>query len=176
VAPPDDLDIAAAHYELQARHLHDAFDRGVALSNFAAALGMSVIGDRRRNLERCIAALREAMPLVDPAQDANTYASVCTNLAYALPNRSSEDPVADLLEARDLCDRALLARSPNVDAEQWAYTQINLGVILTSLWREGIGEGADAISALEEVLKYANEFARTDFIARTHHNIAESTA
>lgn len=153
----------AEHVEEAVRLLSDAIDYADAEVQRAARmmqLAMAYIehpgGDRRGNLDEAVLLLREAIRVVG---DAEPWLLACiqTNLAYVLSLRESGDKVDNLTEGYRLCQAALTWRSPERDVVDWAFTQINLGMIIDNLAHLGRARHRDARRAWESVLPYARE-------------------
>src|SRR5271166_731110 len=89
------------------------------------AYGERVKGDPSENIERAIASLRDGLGQLDGSEDRELRAMMQTNLAVGLIRRT-RDRLAAARSAIELCREALSFRSPQRDADNWAYTQINL--------------------------------------------------
>jgi CHAT domain-containing protein len=140
------------------------------LSHLAMAYGQRTMGDRRENTDSAISLLREAIRELGTA-DPDVRAGLQTNLAFALTEGEVEDPIDDLIEAYDLCQSALRWRTPLRNANDWAYTQVNLGAVLARLADHGRARRSDARAAYASVLPYASEIDQ-QVVATAQTNVA----
>ena len=143
--------------------------RARRLSHLAMAYMHRVTGDRRDNLEATIDLGREAIGLIGDTEP-DLRAALQTNLAFALTERESNNPVDDLTEAYDLCQAALTRRSPERNANDWAYSQVNLGAVLSKLAGHGRARHRDARRMYASVLPFANE-VDAEVIATVRTNV-----
>ena len=127
-------------------------------------------GDRRENLDEAVLLLREAIRVVGNTEPW-LLAWIQTNLAYALSLRESGDRIENLTEGYRLCQAALTWRSPDRGVVDWAFTQINLGMIIDGLAHLGRARHRDARRAWESVLPYAQELP-ADVVGTAQTNLA----
>ena len=140
-----------------------------ALSHLAIVLSERIRGDRAENLERAVALLRRALDEVAESGDDDVEALVQTNLAMALIRSESGERVAALREAADLCRAALTVRSPDRDAVDWAYSQLNLGEALQLLAALEETDAGEAIAAYECVILEAARVGDPWLVGIAHH-------
>ena len=117
--------------------------------------------------------------MLNETSDPETLALARTNLALALQIQAREGDTNLLCEGRDLCEAALLYRSPQRNPTDWAYSMINLGVILGRLAPLGEADPAESVKAYEAVLAQAAVLppdvvahARLNLLAVTFDQIA----
>jgi CHAT domain-containing protein len=134
----------------------DRVVRALRLSHLAVAYEQRPKGDRRDNTENAVTLLRDAIREVGTA-DPDMLAGLETNLAFALTRREVDDPIDDLIAAYDLCKSALTWRTPERNANDWAYTQVNLGAILERLADHGRARRGDARAAYTSVSPYVSQ-------------------
>jgi CHAT domain-containing protein len=127
--------------------------RAHRLLNAAVATGQQVTGDPRAHFRRARDLLEEGLELVDEHAEPELAAMMRTNLAQALVRLARDDLVV-LRRARALCDKALEYRSPDRNAEDWAYTMINLGTALEGLAAAGEVDRGQARRAYEAVIDW----------------------
>lgn len=115
-----------------------------------------VYGDRAENIEQAISLLRDARAALTSASPPELHAIVETNLATALLRRERGGGQDSSAEAVELCRSALQYRSPERNARDWGYSQVNLGFALESLAAHGAVDIGEAIAAYEAVLAEAD--------------------
>jgi CHAT domain-containing protein/tetratricopeptide (TPR) repeat protein len=128
-------------------------------------------GDPAENVELAIAGLRTALEAADESQPSDLVANIQTNLAHNLDLRHRGDRSANLAEARDLCLRALEWRSPERNAVDWAYTEINLGSIYDHLAELGEDEVSKAEASLRRVIDEAERVATPALVGHAHASL-----
>jgi CHAT domain-containing protein/tetratricopeptide (TPR) repeat protein len=113
---------------------YSADDETLARRTMLLALAYSerIEGDRRDNIDEAVRLHREAVRVLGDT-DPDLLAQILTNLAHALSLCESGDRAGNLTEAYRLCQAALTWRTPERDAVDWAYTQVNLGNIIAGL-------------------------------------------
>ena len=111
----------------------------------AAVIGEQVDGDPRGRARSAERILREVIGLLDETSDPETLARARTNLALALQIQARDGDTELLCEGRELYEAALLYRSPERNPENWAYSVINLGVVLGR--RPGVPSARDVHQA-----------------------------
>ena len=129
----DNLEAAIASFEEAGRRAPDEGHRAQVHMHLGLAYRERIRGDRSQNLERAIFFLRESLDLLDDATPPEIWAIVRTNLASTLLLGDRGNRADDLREAADLCRAALEYRTPERNATDWAYTQLNLAGILQDL-------------------------------------------
>ena len=127
------------------------------LMHLGLAFGERIHGDRADNIDDAVRVLREAIRLLDGSEDDELRAMVRTNLSVALARGEGNDRRTVLREAAELCREALRYRSVQRNADDWAYSQINLGEALRDLAALGEGDAADARGVFEEVVDHAGD-------------------
>ncbi len=132
------------------------------------AYGERVKGDPKQNIERAIGSLRDGLAQLEGSDDGELRAMMQTNLAVAL-TRSGGDRVADARAAVELCRAALDYRSPERDADNWAYTQINLAYALRNLVELGEDYASEARAAFQAVIDHADAISDRALIGGAHH-------
>jgi len=140
----------------------------------AAVIGEQVDGDPRGRAQASERVLREAIGLLDETSDPETLALARTNLALALQIQAREGDATLLREARELCEAALLYRSPQRNPTDWAYSMINLGVILGQLAALGETDPGDGLKAYEAVITQAAVLP-PDVVAHARMNLLAVT-
>ena len=141
------------------------------LMQIGLAYSERIRGDRRENLVRSIELLRLALDELEPDAPAETRAMMRTNLAMALMRSEDDDRVAVLQEAADLCEAALQDRSPEENADNWAYSQLNLGEIHEDLAGLGEGDLADARRAYARVIDESHRIDEQTLVGAAHHRL-----
>ena len=132
------------------------------------AYGERVKGDPKQNIERAIGSLRDGLAQLEGSDDGELRAMMQTNLAVAL-TRSGGDQLADARAAVELCRAALDYRSPERDADNWAYTQINLAYALRNLVELGGDYASEARAAFQAVIDHADAIGDRALIGAAHH-------
>jgi hypothetical protein len=125
--------------------------------NVAVAIGEQVQGDQMAAARSAEKLLRRALAKMSETERPDLAAMLRTNLALALMRSQPEGGTTRLEEARALCEQALQYRSPARDAEDWAYTTINLGAIVERLHYGGAGSLSDAAELYRSVMAHADE-------------------
>ena len=145
------------------------------LMHLGLALGERVHGDRADNIEAAISVFRDALAELDGStdEDDELRAKILTNLSV-FPGRSErEDRAAVAREAAELCRETLRVRSPQRDADDWAYSQLNLGQALRDLSRLREGEDSEARSALQDVIDRAGDIRNPTLVGSAHQVLGE---
>ncbi len=134
------------------------------------AYGERVKGDPAENVDRAIVSLRDGLAQLDlsGSGDDELRAMMKTNLAVAMI-RSQRDRLAAARAAAVLCEQALEYRSPDRDANNWAYTQINLGYALLTVAELDGGDRDQAAAALEAVLAHGTSITEQTLLGGAHH-------
>jgi hypothetical protein len=136
--------------------------------NVAVGKGEQMGVDTRGAARDAAVLPRRALARASPPQDPRLVAMLRTNLALAL--MASDDGSESLREARELCYRALDYRSPERDAEDWAYTIINLGAIVERLHNSGEGDLREAERLYRSVAAHAHVVSER-VVAHAHLNL-----
>jgi len=126
-----------------------------------------VNGDPGENGDRAIVSVRDGLAQLAESGDDGLRAMMQTNLAVALVRRG-RDRTANAREAVDLCRQALSYRSPERDPDDWAYSQINLGYGLLTLFEEGEGHAEEARAVYMEVLAHAELISDAALVGEAH--------
>jgi tetratricopeptide (TPR) repeat protein len=145
------------------------------LMHLGLAFGERIHGDRADNIETALAALDDALAELDgsPDQDDELRAMILTNLSVFLGRSEREDRVGVAREAVDLCREALCIRSPERDADDWAYSQLNLGQALRDLSGLGEGDAAEARAAFQAVLDHAGGIRNPTLVGSAHQALGD---
>ncbi len=157
----------------------DAFEDGLQIAtpgeqsaallmHLGMALTERVSGDRSDNVERGIQALRAALGQLEDADDDELRAMVLTNLSVALGRAEGDHREMAAREAVAHCRAALRIRSPERDADDWAYSQLNLGEALRELISTDPSCAAEANSAFRAVLDHAGEIRDQTLVGVAH--------
>jgi CHAT domain-containing protein len=142
-------------------------ERGMSL---ARAFLERPSGDRGRNIDEAILLLREAMDAIGDA-DPDRLAWIQSNLAHTFSIRQNGERIENLTTAHRLCQEALVWRTPERGVEDWAFTQLNLGMVLDHLAHLGRGHHRDARRAWAAILPYAAQLP-DELVSTVRTNIA----
>ena len=134
------------------------------------AYGERVKGDPSQNIERAITSLRDGLAQLKGSENSELRAMMQTNLAVALI-RTGGDRLTDARAAVRLCQEALTYRSPERDADNWAYTQINLAYALQTLAGMDEGDSAEARGAYQTVIDHGEAIADQALVGGAHHGL-----
>jgi len=132
------------------------------------AFAERVKGDPAENNDRAISSLEDALAQLDDTSDPELRAMMQTNLSVALVrgrHGSADGPRA----AVELCRQALTHRTPGRDADNWAYTKINLGYALRALAELDDSPFDDARNAYLEVLAHRDKIGDRAVLGAAHH-------
>jgi len=140
------------------------------LMHLGLAFGERIHGDRADNTETALAALGDALAELDgsPDQDDELRAMILTNQSVFLGRSEREDRLAVAREAVALCREALRVRSPERNADDWAYSQLNLGEALRDLSGLGEADAAEARAAFQAVLQHAADIRNPTLVGSAH--------
>jgi tetratricopeptide (TPR) repeat protein len=127
-----------------------------------------VNGDPAENADRAIVSVRDGLTQLEGSENRELRAMMQTNLAVAMI-RSRHDRAAAGRAAANLCRQALTYRSPERDADDWAYSQINLGYALQILADEGEGEAEETRAVYMDVLAHADSITDKALLGSAHH-------
>lgn len=163
---PTQIEEAIEHLRLASELAPDRGLRAKQLINLAGAVGQRLIGDPNENFEEALRLLERAADQLDRESEPREWSTLQTNLCRSLQVRESGQRVANLERALGHCQAALGVRLPETNAEDWAYSQINLGVTLQLLAGEGVGEIAEARGAFEQILAERERVGRRWMIAQ----------
>lgn len=148
----ENIEAAITDYAAAARLVVAEDQRAEVQMHAGIAFLERVYGDRAENIEQAIALLRDARATLTSASPPELHAIVETNLATALLRRERGSGPDSLAEAVELCRSALQYRSPERNARDWGYSQVNLGHALEKLAALGAVDMGEAIAAHEAVL------------------------
>jgi tetratricopeptide (TPR) repeat protein len=165
----ENLDQAIADYDAAVRLVISDEQRAEVLMHAGIAYMERVNGDKAENIEQAIALLREALSELDSASPPELGAIVKTNLAVALTRRERGNRSEARAEAAELCQSALEYRSPDRNARDWAYSQINLGHALEDLATLGAAGLDDAVRAYDSVVAEADRINEKWLVGAAHH-------
>lgn len=156
--------------DLAARTAPTGRMRASALMHLALAYGERILGERRDNLEQAIELLELALAELETEPEPELRAMIETNLAVTLGRSERPDVVQTARRCRDLCRAALAVRSAELNAVDWAYSQINLGEALVTLALHG-EESSAAERVLDEVLRRSDDIP-DKLVSRAHEALA----
>jgi CHAT domain-containing protein/tetratricopeptide (TPR) repeat protein len=153
--------------------------RGTLFSDLGFAYANLPIGNRRLNLQRAIAAYREALRFLDPGVVAEGYANAqnllgnaCFELGDVYLRLPIEDRAENLQQAIAAYREALRFWTPQSTPLNYASAQHNLGVAYTNL---PIGDRAEnlekAIAAYREALRFWTAQSAPQDYASAQHNL-----
>lgn len=151
-----DLEQARATLEAALEYSEPGEQRATLLGHLGLVFIERVRGDRGENGQTAAQLLRAALSEIPRGGDADLVALFQTNLAMCLIRGEAADRRAQLEEAVQLCRDALSHRSPERDAVDWAYTQVNLGEALTLLFELDAASSEDALAPYEAVVGEAD--------------------
>jgi len=134
------------------------------------AYGERVKGDPAQNIERAIASLRDGLAQIEGSEDRELRAMMQTNLAVALLRRR-RDRLDDARAAVRFCREALTYRDPERDADNWAYTQINLAYTLQTVAEMGEGDPGEARSAYQTAIDCGEAITDPALVGGAHHGL-----
>lgn len=134
--------------------------------------GMRVYGDRAENAEAAIHWLRQVIERLDQEMPDELWAISLTNLASALLRREGPERPSGLVEAAAFCRRALDYRSPELNAYDWAHTQLNLGAVLQDLAALGEADPDEAAAAYQAVINERGRIQEEWPVGAAHYSIA----
>ncbi len=170
--PRENADRAIVELRLALELSADDEQRVHNLMHLGLAFGRRVVGDRAQSLESAVAALSDALALLDDSGPPQLLAIIRTNLATALLRRELGSPEENRALAAELCQRALEFRSPARDAVDWAHTQITLAGALEGLAHLGLSTFEDAAGAYETVVDERERLHGAPWlIASAHHGL-----
>jgi len=140
------------------------------LMHLGLAFGERLHGDRADNIETALAALGDALAELDRSadEDDELRAKILTNLSVFLGRSEREDRAAVAREAIELCRETLRVRSPEQNADDWAYSQLNLGEALRDLSELGDANEAEARAAFQMVLDHAGRIRNPTLVGSAH--------
>lgn len=167
----DDLDAAIDAFEAALEVAAPGAQAAGLLMHLGLALGERVHGDRADNIEHAIGALRHALAELENSEhddEGELRAMVLTNLSVALGRSERDDRAAVAHEAVELCRQALEVRSIQRNADDWAYSQLNLGEALRDLSEVGEGDAAEARDAFQAVVDHVAELRDPTLIGAAH--------
>ena len=138
------------------------------LMHLGLAFGDRLRGDRADNVEHAISALRDALAQLEGSDNDELRAMVLTNLSAALGRGERGDRVEVLREAAARCREALTVRSLDRNADDWAYSQLNLGEALRDLAALGEADVDEARAAFEAVVHDASAIRDSTLVGAAH--------
>jgi tetratricopeptide (TPR) repeat protein len=118
-------------------------------SNLAAAYRLRSTGDARQNWEAAQQLMERVSNVADRAADPRKWAVIQTNYGLLLAERPDAGP-ADLSRGIAHMQAGLQERSPERGVVDWAYSQLNLGLIYSR--RGADGDFASALDCYREAL------------------------
>ncbi|MCY3887033.1 MAG: CHAT domain-containing protein [Chloroflexi bacterium] len=139
-------------------------------TNLSAAFGMRPRGDPAWNLTQGITHLSEALDRFPQAVHPDSWAMAHTNLALLFTYRGEE---GDHDRAREHLELTLTHRSFRRSPRDWAFTQLNLGVVYSRT------SSGDRRSNLQKAIRHsakaryaARSVDDTQLLAQAEHNLA----
>lgn len=139
------------------------------LMHLGLAYGERIHGDRSDNVEQAISALRDALGELKDSDDDELRAMVLTNLSVALARSERDDRAAVLREAADWCRKALRIRSAQRNADDWAYSQLNLGEALIALAALGEADLAEGRATFQAVVDHVADIRDRSLVGAAHY-------
>jgi CHAT domain-containing protein/tetratricopeptide (TPR) repeat protein len=112
-------------------------DAASILGQLAIAFAERPTGDPAEHTELSIAALRDALALVEDSNGEEPRDTIRLNLAHGLLRRERGDRRENLREGVDLCHAILSGRAPERDGPIWGRAQMNLAALLGELEANG---------------------------------------
>jgi CHAT domain-containing protein/tetratricopeptide (TPR) repeat protein len=172
--------VSTVRRDLELEVAIEAFQHGVELAvageqrarllmHLGLAYGERVRGDRSENVAHAVEAMRAGLKELSTSDDPELTAMIETNLSVALGRSEGGDRVAVLREAAGLCRRALTFRTPLRNAENWAYSQLNLGYALQDLASLDDVAVDEARAAYLEVIDQADAMPNSWLVGEAHH-------
>ncbi|HEY2053153.1 MAG TPA: CHAT domain-containing protein [Solirubrobacterales bacterium] len=134
------------------------------------AMAERVRDDPADNIEAALNAMREGLEMLPAEGSPDLRATIKSNIATTLLRRQRGERIADLGEARDLCQEVLQHRSLNREPDEWAVVQLNLAPILQELARLNASDPREAEAVYREVID-ASEMLGPDKVANAHHQL-----
>lgn len=131
-----------------------------------------VHGDPDESAERALQSMRDAMTQLDGSEDLELCAAMKTNLAVTLIRIAGKQP-SSAREAAALCREALEFRSPERNADNWAYSQINLGYALQTLVAHQEADVEEVRAVYEQVLAHERQITDSALLTTAHHGLGQ---
>lgn len=132
------------------------------------ALAERIRDDPAYNIDAALNAMREGLELLPADGSPDLRATIKSNIATTLLRRQRGERIADLREARGLCEEVLDHRSLDREPDEWAVVKLNLAPILQELARLDAADPTDAEATYREVIR-ASDVLTADKVANAHH-------
>ena len=149
----DNLDAALEDLEAALALATENDDAADVLMHAGLVAGEDTRGDVSVRSEHAVELLVSATGFLTESSPGELVAIVSTNLARALLLRERGDRAENLRRAVELCETALDYRSPERDAVDWAFTQVNLADIMLERFLLGEVELDEAAKPAKEVIR-----------------------
>jgi CHAT domain-containing protein/tetratricopeptide (TPR) repeat protein len=143
----------------------------IVAGNLAGAYTRRLQGDSIENWTTAQDLLERACAAADRSQDPQTWAMNHTNLGFLLAERPSRT-ADDLDRAIELIREGLQERSPERDRVDWAYSQLNLGLLYRR--RNAEGDHRSAMESYREALRHLQADDDRVLWAMLQHNLAQA--
>lgn len=165
------LEKAIEAYEAALELSEPGVGRAELQEQLALVFSERIAGDRADNHDVAIGLLGDALEELPADSSPELEARMRTHLAVLLVRSERHDRVDALSTAVDLCQEALIFRSPQRDAADWAYSQLNLGEALEQLADLGQGTYSDAATEYRRVVDEANRIVEPWLVGVGHHTL-----
>lgn len=172
----NDLERAIEELEAAVPLAAPGIHRAALLMDLGMVNAERVVGDRDENLDRALVCMRNALAelenddaLAESDEDdvLELRAMLQTNLAVVQIRVATS--ASSLMEAVALCESALTYRKPEHDANNWAYTQLNLAEAQVALAARDEMDRAEAARTLNLILEYRDLITDPALLGATHH-------
>ena len=164
-----DLEQAIKFHEIALEYAEPGEWTASLLTHLGLVYAERVRGDRAENLARADELLRTALAEAPADGAPDLHALIRTNLAMVMLRGELGDRRAQLREAVELCRSALTYRSPERDAVDWAYSQLNLGEAVEALAALDGLESGEALDAYQRVADKAARIPEPWLVGGAHH-------
>ena len=173
--PEDDLERAVGHLDRAVALTPPGARRSSMQMNLAALVADRHQQDPAENAEAATRLLEEALDGLGP-EETELRSQIETNLGYGLTRRQRGRRVENLRRAHALLVDSLAVRSLERNAEDWAYTKINLAAVEADLSVFGEGNLTEAKAHLQEVIDAADQVDAPRLIGQAHGSLGSIEA
>jgi CHAT domain-containing protein/tetratricopeptide (TPR) repeat protein len=139
-------------------------------SNLAAAYRLRPTGDAAQKWEAAVRLMERVSNIADRAADPRKWAVIQTNYGLLLAERPDGGP-EDLTRGIAHMQAALQERSPERDVVDWAYSQLNLGLLYSR--RSADGDFTSAMDCYQQALARLNPGDDAQLWGTLHSNLAD---
>jgi CHAT domain-containing protein/tetratricopeptide (TPR) repeat protein len=167
----DDLEEAIGGYNRALELALGGDEEANLVMQLGAAYTERLRGERADNLEVAVELHRVALHALGPASPPGMRALMKTNLAVVMLRSERGDRLVRLRAAAQLCRDALGFRSPDQDAIDWAYSQINLATALEQLAALEESDPTEAIRAFEQVIDQEQRVPDKPLVGLAYHGL-----